>query len=142
MARRLVSCAGPLLVAAVVVACGRSESHDHADQPPTKSPVRRPDHSVDIPAIDWSRPIPKTPRGGLAEAGYVGSAACKGCHGKIYKRYMRHSMARSGLRPISSLDQTWLAAMFDAGATTWVRHTRSGFAYRPVRKANRSIAYK
>lgn len=84
--------------------------------------------------LDWSRPVPETPPGGLAEAGYVGSDACKDCHRDVYDSYERHSMARTGLRKLSSLDARWLARIFDAGSSRPVVHERSGFSYRPVRK--------
>lgn len=86
--------------------------------------------------LDWSRPVPETPAGGVAEAGYVGSEACKDCHKDLYTSYARHSMARTGLRTLASLDQKWLARIFDAGSTQPVTHERSGFIYRPVRKGN------
>lgn len=86
--------------------------------------------------LDWSRPLPETPPGGVAEAGYVGSEACKDCHKDLYKSYERHSMARTGMRKLSSLDPKWLARIFDAGSTQPVKHERSGFSYRPVRKGS------
>ena len=86
--------------------------------------------------IDWTRPLPTTPPGGVAQAGYVGAEACKECHGALYRSYERHSMARTGLRPLASLDQHWLAQMFDAGESHPVRHAASGFSYRPFRKGN------
>jgi Cytochrome c554 and c-prime len=91
----------------------------------------------DPPPIDWSRPPPSSPPGGVRQPGFVGSAACKGCHAELYARYARHSMARTGLRPLASLDRTWLDAIFDAGARELVAHARSGFSYRPVRDGNR-----
>lgn len=92
-------------------------------------------HWDDTP-IDWSRPLPATPPGGLAEAGYVGSEACKDCHKDLYTSYARHSMARTGIRKLSSLDGKWLARIFDAGSAHPVVHARSGFSYRPVREGN------
>ena len=84
--------------------------------------------------LDWNRPLPKTPNGGVAEAGYVGSAACQPCHKKLFASYARHSMAASGLRPLETLDARWLARIFDAGASTPILHARSGLRYRPLRK--------
>ena len=84
--------------------------------------------------LDWTRPIPSTPPGGLAETGYVGPAACAPCHAELTAQYARHSMAQSGLRPLASLDQRWLAEIFDAGTRTPVRHEASGYSYRPVRR--------
>src|SRR5207249_11524261 len=86
-------------------------------------------HWDDSP-IDWSHPLPVTPAGGVAQPGYVGSDACKKCHGAIYARYARHSMARTGLRPLASLDPKWLARVFDEGAKHPVRHEGSGCSYR------------
>ena len=89
---------------------------------------------LDDSPLDWSRPVPATPAGGLAESGYVGSEACKDCHKDIYLSYERHSMARTGPRPLATLDAKWLARIFDAGATQTVTHDRSGFSYRAFRK--------
>jgi Flp pilus assembly protein TadD len=91
---------------------------------------------LDEAPLDWTKPIPVTPEGGLAEAGYVGSEACKDCHKDLYASYARHSMARTGLRPLSALDPKWLARVFDAGATQPVAHERSGFSYRALRKGS------
>ncbi len=90
-------------------------------------------HWSDAP-IDWARPVPATPAGGVAQEGYVGSEACKECHKDLYASYARHSMARTGPRPLASLDPKWLAKIFDAGATQPVTHDRSGFSYRAYRK--------
>jgi hypothetical protein len=88
------------------------------------------------PPVDWSRPLPVTPPGGLAEPGYVGSEACKECHPSIYRSYERHSMARTGLRPLTTLDGKWLARIFDAGASQRVLQERTGYSYRPFRTGN------
>ena len=88
------------------------------------------DTPLDLP------PPPETPPGGLAEEGYVGSDACKDCHKDLYTSYARHSMARTGLRKLSTLDTKWLARIFDAGSSKPVTHARSGFSYRPVRKGS------
>ena len=66
----------------------------------------------------------------------MGSEACKDCHKDVYASYARHSMARTGPRPLSSLDPKWLAKIFDAGATQPVSHERSGFSYRALRKGS------
>src|SRR5581483_5597750 len=87
--------------------------------------------------LDWTRPLPVTPDGGLAEPGYVGSAACQPCHKKLFASYAKHSMASSGLRPLESLDARLLARIFDAGTATPVLHPRSGLRYRPLRKNGR-----
>ena len=86
---------------------------------------------------DWNRPLPKGPPDGVAEAGYVGSAACQPCHKKLFASYARHSMASSGLRPLASLDPRLVARIFDAGAGTTILHARSGLRYRPLRKDGR-----
>ena len=83
--------------------------------------------------IDWSKPIPETPPGGTHEAGYVGSEACAKCHPSEAKSYARHSMAKTGLRPMESLDPKWLHAIFDDASKSPVKHDASGFSYRPYR---------
>ena len=94
-------------------------------------------HWDDTP-IDWSKPLPVTPPDGVAQVGYVGATACKDCHASIYETYARHSMARTGMRPLASLDKKWLWAIFDAGAKREpVRHERSGYTYRPYREGER-----
>jgi len=140
---------GPRTLAAVglagllvlVTACRKRST-----QPPASTPAPAADAGAAAPIValgalawdarplDWTRPIPSTPPGGLAEAGYVGSAACAPCHAELTTEYARHSMAQSGLRPLASLDQRWLAEIFDAGMKTRVRHEASGYAYRPVRR--------
>ncbi|HEY2747927.1 MAG TPA: tetratricopeptide repeat protein [Polyangia bacterium] len=87
--------------------------------------------------IDWSRPLPKTPAGGVAEPGYVGSSACQPCHKKLFASWSRHSMASSGLRPLETLDARWLARIFDNAAGAPVLHARSGLRYRPLHKNGR-----
>ncbi|HEY8038426.1 MAG TPA: hypothetical protein VIF15_01480 [Polyangiaceae bacterium] len=92
---------------------------------------------LDEAAIDWTRPIPVTPPGGVAAAGYVGASACEPCHTTINASFGHHSMARTGLRPLASLDPKWLASIFDAGSAKPVKHERSGFTYRPFRRGDR-----
>jgi Flp pilus assembly protein TadD len=87
--------------------------------------------------LDWSTPVPATPVGGLAESGYIGSAGCEPCHAKLSASYARHSMARSGLRPLATLDAKWLARIFDTGAKTPIRHAKGGYSYRPLRQGAR-----
>jgi len=91
---------------------------------------------LDTSPVDWSRPVPTTPPGGVVEEGYVGSDACKDCHRDLFASYARHSMARTGPRPLATLDGKWLARIFDAGASQPVAHERSGFSYRPFRKGS------
>jgi Flp pilus assembly protein TadD len=93
-------------------------------------------HPADVP-LDWARPLPPAPPGGVAEAGYAGSDACTPCHAQIAARYARHSMARTGLRPLTSLDRQWLSSIFAKGSAVPVRHPRSGFSYRPHEEAGR-----
>lgn len=90
--------------------------------------------SLDTSPIDWSRPVPQSPPGGVAQPGYVGSDACHDCHTTEFASYARHSMARTGPRPLSALDPKWLAKVFDEGAGHPVLHERSGFSYRPFRR--------
>jgi Flp pilus assembly protein TadD len=87
--------------------------------------------------IDWTRAVPATPPGGLAEAGYVGSEACKPCHEALYGSFARHSMARSGLRPLASLDQKWLATIFDAAASQSIVSAHGDLSYRPYREGGK-----
>ncbi|HEX3345460.1 MAG TPA: hypothetical protein VHS09_12840, partial [Polyangiaceae bacterium] len=132
-----------LLAVSTAAACDRPKaSPAPAGSGPSASSASTPPrdplaalHLDDAP-LDWSRPIPATPPGGLTEAGYVGSEACKDCHKDLYLSYMRHSMARTGPRPLASLDRKWLARIFDAGAAQPVLHERSGFTYRPFRKGS------
>ena len=136
------------IAAAIAVAVVVLLRRRHTDTPPlvpstsvvAAADAQAPDPlgllSWDDGPIDWTQPVPVTPEGGLAEEGYVGSAACKPCHAKLYETYARHSMARTGLRPLSSLDAGWLAKIFDEGSKTPVRQARSGFDYRPFRRGN------
>jgi hypothetical protein len=87
--------------------------------------------------LDWTRALPVQPAGGTSEDGYVGSAACTACHAGIAKAYARHSMARTGLRPLAALDAKWLQRIFDEGAKAPVQHAGSGFSYRPLRDGDR-----
>ncbi|MGD0529537.1 MAG: multiheme c-type cytochrome, partial [Polyangiaceae bacterium] len=134
-----------LLLLAVVLAVPAAGACDRGSKPaPGPAPAESasaaappgPLASIHLPAVpvDWSRPLPTTPPGGVTEPGYVGSEACKECHKDLYVSYERHSMARTGLRPLASLDRKWLARIFDAGAAQPVVHERSGFSYRPYRK--------
>jgi Flp pilus assembly protein TadD len=136
---RVLVLVGSSLAAAVVGACKQSPSgaprEASADAgPPPADPLTA--VRLDDAPVDWTRPVPQTPAGGLAEAGYVGSAACKGCHAAIYASYARHSMARTGLRPLASLDRGWLNGIFDAAAKQSIVHARSGYTYRPYRRGN------
>lgn len=89
------------------------------------------------PPVDWARPVPPTPPGGATPDGYVGSEACKECHAAVATSWARHAMARTGLRPLASLDPKWLTSIFDTGASAApVVHVKSGFSYRPMRKGH------
>ena len=116
--------------------CSKSVPAPALSATPSASVPRDPLASLplDVAPIDWSRPVPATPPGGVVEPGYVGSEACKECHADLYASYSRHSMARTGPRPLATLDGKWLARIFDAGASQPVVHERSGFSYRAFRK--------
>lgn len=118
-----------IALGAAMIACGRGSEKQAA--PPAVA-----DAGADLP-VDWSTPLPVTPPGGLAEPGYAGAASCQPCHEEIAASYSRHSMARTGLRPLASLDQKWLGRIFDAGAAASVVHEGSGFRYRPLRDGDR-----
>jgi len=135
-----------LLAAALLVgtaaACSRSDGASGspsaaAGAASTSAPPADPPAAIhwDDTPIDWTRPVPVTPAGGEGQAGYVGSEACRDCHRDIYDRYARHSMARTGIRPLASLDAAWLAKIFDAAKP--VQHERSRYFYRPYRRAGR-----
>jgi tetratricopeptide (TPR) repeat protein len=118
-----------LAIAIALVACKEREPARRTPPPPT--PSTDPLASIVLPdePVDWNRPIANH-RPDLS--GYAGTASCQPCHEQIYASYMKHSMARTGLRAVASLDQKWLARIFDAG--TAVKHEKSGFTYRPYRK--------
>lgn len=103
-----------------------------APPPPTPTAPTLATVRFDSTPLDWSRPLPA---GTVAEAGYAGSAACQHCHAELYASFSRHSMARSGLRQIATLDRRWLARIFDGAPA--VRHAPSGFSYRPLRRGER-----
>ncbi len=137
MGFRATATAAMLATALAGLACSkRSEPEAEAVDPP---PPVDPMEAVGWPDArpDWKRPLPATPPDGLAEAGYVGAERCKGCHQEIYARYAKHAMARTGMRPLAALDRKWLAEIFDRGAAAApVRHERSGYAYRPLRRGD------
>ena len=126
---------------ALLVGCSRSSAPSSGAVAGVAASTRAPASSGPLSSlawddspIDWSREVPVTPQGGQAQAGYVGSDACKPCHADIARSYARHSMARTGPRPLASLDAGWLARIFDAGAAETIVHERSGFSYRPFRR--------
>jgi Flp pilus assembly protein TadD len=118
-------------ILAALAACKGREARPHDQPPPVVDADPLASLRWDDAPLDWTRPI-ATPARDLA--GYAGSEACKPCHEQIYATYAKHSMARTGMRPVGKLDQRWLARIFDAG--TEVKHERSGFAYRPYRKGS------
>jgi hypothetical protein len=81
--------------------------------------------------------VPQTPAGGIAAPGYVGADACTQCHRGIAQKYAKHSMARTGVRALKTLDAKWLARIFDAGATQTIHHEKSGLSYRVRRDGDR-----
>ena len=83
--------------------------------------------ALDPTPIDWSAPPPTTT---VTPEGYVGSAACAGCHGDVSARFAEHSMARTGLHRIAGRTPA-LDALFDGAHA--VEHAASGFSYRPMR---------
>ena len=125
MARGGTTCWAPIALAA----CNsREDSRPASAQPPRAidplDAVR-----LDDKPLDWAKPIAKGERD---LSGYAGNESCKRCHEQIYASYQKHSMARTGMRRIASVDQAWIGKIFDAA--TSVKHERSGFAYRPVRR--------
>ena len=109
---------GLVVIALVLVACGDKREIAPADPLDTI-------HFAETP-LDWTRPIAAHAHD-LTQ--FAGAAACKPCHAEIYASYARHSMARTGMRPIGSAD---VAKIFDAATT--VTHARSGFSYTPSRR--------
>ena len=118
-----------IAVMCALAGCG-DKREPHRDPPPAQPRGVDPLASLRLPdePIDWTKPIAKRTRD---LSGYAGSAACKPCHAKEYASYERHSMARTGMRPIGSVDQAWIGKIFDAA--TPVTHARSGFRYTPAR---------
>ena len=85
---------------------------------------------------DFTRPLPAQSASASGHPpGYVGSAACTPCHAKLVASYQRHSMARTGLRPLAAVDQAMLRKAFD-GAEIVVQK-QSGYSYRPFRDGER-----
>ncbi|MEO8550249.1 MAG: hypothetical protein ABI678_09750 [Kofleriaceae bacterium] len=123
---------GLAVIAIALIACGDKREAHREPPPPRPASVDPLDavHFTDAP-LDWTRPV------GTAThdlSGFAGSRACKSCHAAIYASYERHSMARTGMRPIGAVDQAWIGKLFAAG--TEVKHARSGFSYRPSRRGD------
>jgi hypothetical protein len=116
---------------AVVLAIGLIACGDKREQPPPAPAHVDPLDALhwDTAPLDWTKPIVQHARD---LSGFAGSAACQPCHAKIFASYQRHSMARTGMRPIASVDQPWIGKIFDAA--TPVVHQRSNFSYTPVRR--------
>ena len=106
-----------------------ASSSEDASRPDPLSTIR-----WDEAPLDWSRPVPETPPGGVAQAGYVGSEACKGCHRDLYDRYARHSMARTGIRRLASLDAEMARPDLRRGQTGAARAQRLLVPALPGRK--------
>ncbi|HEY1553589.1 MAG TPA: hypothetical protein VGF94_02085 [Kofleriaceae bacterium] len=125
MTRGLATC---VVLAAVLSACRDRPAPAPAPAPPARAADPLDTLRWDPTPLDWTRPIAQVQHD---ISGFAGSLACKACHEQIYASYARHSMARTGMRPIESVDQAWIARIFDAG--TAVVHAQSGFSYRPLR---------
>src|SRR5450432_1733771 len=98
---------------AVVLAIGLIACGDKREQPPPAPAHVDPLDALhwDTAPLDWTKPIVQHARD---LSGFAGSAACQPCHAKIFASYQRHSMARTGMRPIASVDQPWIGKIFDA----------------------------
>jgi len=122
----------------VLLALAACKGRDEQRRPPPSRPAPH----LDVDPLDsvrfddeplaWNQPIAKRAHD-LSD--YGGTASCKRCHEQIYATYAKHSMARTGMRPIASVDQVWIGKIFDAG--TEVVHQRSGFSYRPYRRGSK-----
>ena len=111
---------------AIAASLGACDSRDTPPPHPSPKPV-----DPDSAPLDWTRPIVDRSR----TDGFIGDQACAPCHADIATRYAKHSMANTGVRAIET--QPWVAALFDAGAKTNVKHASSGFSYRPIRRGTR-----
>lgn len=111
-----------VLIVALVLAC-------NSDRPSPKPPPQPPPPQP----VDWTRPVPTSPAGGVTEAGYVGDGECRACHDKISDSYAHHGMARTGMRPLATLDRAWLARIFDKAAPVRI----ADYSYRPYREGDR-----
>jgi Tfp pilus assembly protein PilF len=115
---------GIIVLIALAIGC-REREHK---PPPPPAHVVDPLDSVrwDPAPLDWSRPIAAKTRD---LSGYAGSLACKQCHEPLYATFAKHSMARTGMRPVETAG---FDALFDAAND--VDHVKSGFRYRPIRR--------
>lgn len=124
---------GPIAVACVVFAIIGCRERERATPPAAAAPPVVTDpldrvHLTDEP-LDWTRAIASRRRD---LSGYAGSLACKPCHEPLYATYMKHSMARTGMRPVETAG---FEAVFDAAND--VDHVKSGFRYRPIRRGTK-----
>ena len=119
-----------VVLAICVIACG-----DKARAASRSTRERTSIHSTRCTGTPHRSTGPNRSRNSRADlSGFAGSAACQPCHAKIFASYQRHPMARTGMRPIGSVDQAWIGKIFDAA--TPVVHARSNFSYTPVRRGN------
>ena len=121
-------CRGLIVVALVAVGC---QDRKPAPPPPTPAAVVDPLDTIhwDTRPLDWSRPVAAKTRD---LSGYAGSLACKPCHEPLFATFAKHSMARTGMRPVETAG---VAALFDAAND--VDHAKSGFRYRPIRRGTK-----
>jgi hypothetical protein len=123
-------CRGLIVVALVAAGC-QDKKPAPSPSPPPSSVAVDPLDSIrwDTRPIDWSRPIATKTRD---LSGYAGSLACKPCHAPLFATFEKHSMARTGMRPVETAG---VAAVFDAAND--VDHVKSGFRYRPIRRGTK-----
>ena len=117
---------GLIVVALLALAIGCREREHPAPPPPPAHVDPLASLRWDATPLDWSRPIAAKPRD---LSGYAGSLACKACHEPLYATYAKHSMARTGMRPVETAG---FDALFDAAND--VDHVKSGFRYRAIRR--------
>jgi Flp pilus assembly protein TadD len=121
---------GLIVVALVAIGC---RERDHAVPSPTPPAAAAVDPldtvRLDDRPIDWSLPVVTKTRD---LSGYAGSLACKACHAPLFTTFAKHSMARTGMRPVETAG---VAALFDAAND--VDHVKSGFRYRPIRRGTK-----
>ncbi|MEO8841094.1 MAG: tetratricopeptide repeat protein [Kofleriaceae bacterium] len=120
-----------VVLAVCLFACG-DKREPHRDPPPPAQVDPLDALHWDAAPLDWTKPVAQHARD---LSGFAGSAACQPCHAAIFASYQRHSMARTGMRPIGSVDQAWIGKIFDAA--TPVVHERSHFSYTPVRRGTK-----
>jgi hypothetical protein len=117
---------GLIVLIALAIGCRERE---HAPPPPPAHVDPLDTLRWDATPLDWSRPVAAAARD---LSGYAGSLACKQCHEPLYATYVKHSMARTGMRPVETAG---FDALFDAAND--VDHIKSGFRYRPIRRGKK-----